>query len=86
MAGIPTKITFNGREEEGVVLDIVRADEHFNELHLSDGSVLRTKLVATGVIKLSNLRDNLGYPMYLLQSSNAVSVVSGPTPVEDGAA
>ena len=67
-----------------MLLDVVNAQDQFQELHLSDGSVLKAKLVTTGVIKLNDLKDGLGFPMYLLQSSTVLSVVKGPTPDMQG--
>ncbi len=80
MAETPIRIMFQGKKHDGVLLDGVSAQDHFHELHLSDGSVSKVKLVATGVIKLDHIEDSLGFPTYLLQSSTALSVVQGPTP------
>ena len=84
MAETPIRIMFQGKEHDGVLLDVVSAQEQFHELHLSDGSVLKAKLVATGVVKLNDVKDGLGFPTYLLQSSTVLSVVKGPTPDNEG--
>jgi hypothetical protein len=48
--------------------------EHWNEYLVDDGSVVKVKLVATEIMKLDGEYDAAGNPVYLMQSTNVMSV------------
>ena len=48
--------------------------EHWNEYLVDDGSVLRLKLVATEVIRLDGQFDQEGNPLYMVNSTNVLTV------------
>ncbi len=50
------------------------AGEHWNEYLADDGSVLRLKPVVTQVLRLKDRHDANGDPMYILHSTNVVTV------------
>jgi hypothetical protein len=57
--------------------------EHFNEYLLDDGSVLKIKLVVTEVLKLTDMFDPLGNPVYLAMHSQ-VTTVDSPEELKGG--
>jgi hypothetical protein len=69
--------TPDGQEREGVELSFQNAREHWNEYLIDDGTVLRLKPVATGVIRVEGMWDQQGNPVYILNSTNIV-VASSP--------
>ncbi|MYE00720.1 MAG: hypothetical protein F4Y03_05490 [Alphaproteobacteria bacterium] len=78
--GTPVKVNVQGQELDGVLVDIVEARDQVHELHLADGAILQVRLVATGVVRVDDVKDSLGFPQYVLQSTNVMSVVKGPGP------
>lgn len=50
--------------------------EHWNEYLVEDGSIIRTKLVATEVIKVDGKYDEQGNPLYVLHSTQVLWVDS----------
>ncbi len=64
----------DGREVEGTVLNFRTGGEHWNEYLVDDGTVIRMKLVATEVMRLDSEYDQHGNPVYLVQSTNVMSV------------
>ena len=63
-------------EGEAVDFDVVKED--WNEYRLADGTVLKVKLILTGVLRLKNQYDPIGNPVYAISSLNAVRVLSVP--------
>ena len=55
-------------------VNIKEAREHFNEITLDDGTVLRMKLVATKAYRLHDRWDNQGNPIYIVNSNNVLVV------------
>lgn len=48
--------------------------EHWNEYLLDDGTVVRIKLVVTGVVRVDGMRDQKGQPVYLIESTNVTAI------------
>jgi hypothetical protein len=71
-----TKITFQGQQRDAEVIEINQSSERWNEYLLEDGTVLKLKPVATEVVKLSEVHDNEGNPVYLIKTHNVVSVIA----------
>jgi hypothetical protein len=68
------KITFNGKETDALEMPFTTGAEFWNEYVLHDGSVLRLKSVVTEILKLEDQFDAEGNPVYLLKSTNIVSI------------
>lgn len=51
--------------------------EYWNEYLLDDGTVLKVKAVLTEVLRLDEVSDTSGQPVYALSTTN-VTVVSAP--------
>lgn len=68
------KINYGGEEVEATPVEINQANEYWNQYLLDDGTILKMKLVATKVLRLENRYDNEGSPIYLVQSTNVLTV------------
>lgn len=68
------RIVFNNEQVEATEIGFRTAGEHWNEYLTDDGSVLRLKLVVTGVLRIDGKFDDAGNPVYAVQSTNVVSV------------
>ena len=74
---MPNKIKIrlpDGREVDATPIDIISANELWNNYILDDGSTLKLKAVITKVCRMDNAYDAEGNPLYSLQSTNIVSV------------
>jgi len=78
MAEIKKRITLLGLPIDVSDVPIVKADEHFNQYVLEDGSVLRVKSVATSMMRVDGQYLPDGSPIYIVVTSPAVSVESSP--------
>lgn len=65
----------NGDMLKGFDIPITKSSEQFNEYTLDDGTVLRAKLVANGIIRAKDQWDKDGNPLYILMSQNVVRVI-----------
>lgn len=74
-----TTVTYKGKEREAIEVDFKIIREDWNEYHLDDGTRIRLKPVASLVIRIPNEFDNDGNPVYLVKSSNVMSVSAAPT-------
>jgi len=68
------KVNFKGKEVDALEMPFQTGAEHWNEYVLQDGSVLRLKSVVTDILKVDGEFDNEGNPIYMLKSTNIVSV------------
>lgn len=73
---IPTP---DGRVVEGIIVDINSSQENWNQYLLSDGTVIKLKLVATEVVKIEGEYDPEGNPSYVIKSTNVTSVIAPET-------
>lgn len=62
---------------EAVDLDFSEEDEHWNSYKLSDGTILRIKLVLREVKRLNKWKPD-GSPIYMINSQNVVRTVDIP--------
>ena len=80
-----TTVSFQGKLVEGVELDFKATKEEWNEYQTTDGSIVRMKVVVISIVRLKDEYDKENYPIYLLKSSNVVSV-SAPENLKKGTA
>ena len=66
------RIRPDGPERDAQLVEIQQSNEHWNQYLLSDGTVLKMKLVATEVWRLEEW-DQEGNPVYWIKSSNVVT-------------
>jgi hypothetical protein len=76
MAEIPISITQDDVADAENV-QIKEENESWNTYKLSDGSVIKVKLVITNVKRLKKFQPD-GHPIYLIQSQNVVRLDSVP--------
>ena len=69
------KVSYQGRQVEGKSVDFLTRKEDFNEYQLTDGKVLKIKMVVTRIIRLEEERAPDGNPIYLIQSQNVVAPI-----------
>lgn len=63
-----------GPEKDAQLIEIQQSNEHWNQYLLGDGTVIKIKLVATEVWRVEDEWDYDGNPMYVIKSSNVVTV------------
>jgi len=64
----------NGDQVDAEPVDINQASENWNQYLLEDGTVIKMKSVATRVVRLAGQYDQVGNPVYFINSTNVVSV------------
>ena len=69
------KVQYQGRQVEGGPVDFLTRKEDFNEYQLTDGKMLRIKMVVTRIIRLEEEKAPDGNPIYLIQSQNVVAPI-----------
>ena len=62
---------------EAADLDFTEEEEHWNAYRLSDGTLLKVRLILRGVKRLKRYNPD-GSPMYLIQSQNIVRTTDVP--------
>jgi hypothetical protein len=68
------KVDLNGQEASALEMPFQTGAEYWNEYVLHDGSVLRLKSVVTEILKIEDKFDAEGNPVYMLKSTNIVSI------------
>ena len=69
------KVQYQGRQVEGESVDFLTRKEDFNEYQLTNGKILRIKMVVTQIIRLEEEKTPDGNPIYLIQSQNVVAPI-----------
>lgn len=54
--------------------------EDWNIYRLPDSNKIKVKLVVSSIFRVKELYDELGYPVYLVNSTNAIAAVPKPKP------
>lgn len=78
MAETTRKLRVFDNEIEVVDVSFEAITERFNEYQLSDGSIIKTKAVATAIMRVSGQFTPDGDPVYIVVTSPATRVVSSP--------
>ncbi len=68
------KISYQGRTVEATPIDFQAQGEHWNQYLLTDGSVIKMKLVLTEIVRVDGEYDAEGNPIYIVKSTNILSV------------
>ena len=66
------KVQYQGRQVEGEPVDFLTRKEDFNEYQLTDGKILKIKMVVTRIIRLEEEKAPDGNPIYLIQSQKCI--------------
>jgi hypothetical protein len=72
----------DGRDHDATAVGFQNAREYWNEYLLDDGTIIRLKLVATEVLRLDDMRDQNGAPVYVVKSTNVI--VANPPEMPGG--
>ena len=78
------KVPYEGKMVEGVDIDFKQIKEEWNEYQVADGTTIRMKVVVTNIVRLTNQYDKDNYPVYLIKSSNVLTI-SPPEKLKKGA-
>lgn len=70
---------------DGHEVPITQSTERWSEVTLEDGTVLRVKPNVISAIRIDNQWDQDGNPVYLMKSSQIMSVASAPPSLRKGA-
>ena len=68
------KVEFQGKQFDAIPVEANQSSEHWNQYLLSDGTVIKMKLVATEVWRVVDEWDQEGNPIYVVKSSNVLTV------------
>lgn len=77
------KVPFEGKIVEAVDIDYKTTKEEWNEYQVTDGSIIRMKVVITNIARLIDRYDSDGNPIYVVKSSNVLAV-SAPEKLKKG--
>jgi hypothetical protein len=80
MAERKTKVTLppDNRTVEGFDVPVESSTERWTELKLEDGSILRVKPAIASIVRIPDLYDPDGNPLYVVRGSMMMSVVESP--------
>ena len=70
-------ISIEGKEVEAFELEPLRADERWNEYLMSNGDLLRVKLVITRVFQARDTKNKAGENIYSIDFQPVMRVVGG---------
>lgn len=65
-----------GELKEAELIEIRQGNEHWNDYLLDDGSVVKMKTVVSQVWRLVGEYDGEGNPVYIVRSSNVLTVTA----------
>lgn len=68
----------DGSSPNAESLDFETTEEVWNEYELDDGSTLKVKLVLNGVYRLVGEYNDMGEPVYIINSNNQVRALGVP--------
>ena len=68
------KVPYQGSTVDGIEMDFKTLREEWNEYEISDGSTVRLKVIVTNIVRLKDKFDPVGNPIYLVRSSNVLSI------------
>lgn len=70
------RVQYQGKEVEATPVSATSTSEQWNQYLIDDGSMIRTKLVATEFVRIDGEHDADGNPVYLIKWTTVVSVES----------
>ena len=74
--GKAVTVKFEGKDCTGVEVDVEESTERWSSVRLADGSRIRLKASVLTVVRLDDRFDNDGNPVYMVKSTNLLSVNS----------
>lgn len=73
-----------GGSTEGCEVGVKESTERWTEITLEDGTVMRLKPTVISAIRMDNMYDNEGNPVYALKSAQTVVITSCPDVLKKG--
>lgn len=67
-----------GGMSEGFEVGVKESTERWSEITLEDGAVLRVKPAVVGAVRIENMYDPEGNPLYALKTAHTTVIVSCP--------
>ena len=85
---MPKKIMFNNEEVVATKVNIIESVEKesvekFSQIRLDDGTIINIKASPQEVSRIENKFDHNGNPIYVVNSTNVVTVHSSPLAQEN---
>jgi len=71
-------IDFQGKKVTGTVVEFKVVEEPWAVYDLEDGTIIKLKLVAQEILRLSSEHDDLGNPIYVVKSVNVMAPPKSP--------
>lgn len=68
------RVKLGDQTVEGTLMPFQTQTENFNEYLVEDGTVIHIKLVVAEVLRVDGMFDEQGNPIYVLNSTNVVSI------------
>lgn len=68
------KIQFQGKDAWAEIVGVQSSQENWNQYFLIDGTLLKFKAVVVDILRIEGEYDNEGNPVYVVKSSNIVSI------------
>ncbi|MBI3995601.1 MAG: hypothetical protein HY349_06470 [Nitrospirae bacterium] len=68
------RLNLGGEEVWGDLVPVQQVQEGWSQYLLTDGSIVKMKIVVTDVFRVDNKYDAEGNPIYYVKSTNVVSV------------
>ncbi len=70
------KVTLNGKPHDGVTVPIFESTTRWSAIKLEDGSTLRFRPVVTEVVRVIDVFNEDGQPVYAVKSTNVLTVTA----------
>ena len=64
----------SGNSVTGNLVEVEEATERFSDIKLADGTLIRIKPVVVEVVRVDEQWDNEGNPVYVVRSTNVMTV------------
>lgn len=66
----------SGGQGQGVEVQVAESTERWSEFALTDGTVVRGKIIVTSAVRVEGEFDQNGNPLYMMNSAPMFSIVS----------
>lgn len=78
MAERKVKVSLGEKQMDGFDVPVEESSERWSEYKLEDGGIIRIKTIVVSVIRAEGEWDQEGNPLYIVKSTNALTVVEAP--------
>lgn len=67
------KVMVNGKEADAELIEVTQCNEPWNSYILADGTHLKAKHIATRVLRVKNVYNTEGEPVYIVHHNTTLS-------------